>query len=140
MSRLHTITCLATLLGMLGGAARAADFCITVSPTDTTRYVGKNFKIPGPGKCKPWNGVYLPTFAAVSVSTGTACTSSDGTNLRINLVTARATIAFNDYIVLPLPDLTNGTLAEIVPQFGDDTLNLTGITAAKCDAKENPIP
>ena len=140
MSRLQTITCVATLLGMLGGAARAADFCITVSPTDTTRYVGKNFKIPGPGKCKSWNGVYLPSFAAVSVSTGTACTSSDGTNLRINLVTSRATIAFNDYIVLPLPDLTNGTLAEIVPQFGDDTLNLTGITAAKCDAKENPIP
>ena len=60
--------------------------------------------------------------------------------LRINLVTSRATVAFNDYIVLPLPDLTNGTLSEIVPQFGDDVLNLTGISASKCDPKLNPIP
>jgi hypothetical protein len=60
--------------------------------------------------------------------------------LRINLVTSRATVAFNDYIVLPLPDLTNGTLSEIVPQFGDDVLNLTGISASKCDPQLNPIP
>ena len=129
-----------TLLSLLLGAAHAADFCVTVSPTDSTKYVGKGFKVPRPGKCKAWNGVYLPSFAAVSVSTGTGCTSSDGTTLRINLVTSRETVAFNDYIVLPLPELTNGTLAEIVPQFGNDTLNLTGITAAKCSAKENPIP
>lgn len=81
----------------------------------------------------------LPSFAGVSVSTGTACTSSDGTTLRINLVTSRETVAFNGYIVLPLPDLTDGTLSEIVPQFGDNVLNLTGISASKCDPKLNTI-
>ena len=133
------VACFASLC-LLAGTARAADFCITVVPTDSTKYVAKNFRIPGPGKCRSWNGVYLPSFAAVSVPTGTACTSSDGTVLRINLVSSRATVAFNDYFVLPLPDLTNGTLAEIVPQFGNDTLNLTGITAAKCKTTDNPIP
>jgi hypothetical protein len=140
MSSARLVLTLATLLALLPGAVRAGDFCIIVSPTDSTKYVGKGFKVPGPGKCKSWNGVYLPSFAAVSVSTGTGCTSSDGTTLRINLVTSRETVAFNDYIVLPLPELTNGTLAEIVPQFGNDTLNLTGITASKCNAKDNPIP
>src|SRR5215471_10026666 len=109
---LRTQIAVAAVLGLLASTARAADFCITVTPTDTTKYVGKNFSVPGAGKCKTWNGVYLPSFAAVSVSTGTACTSSDGTTLRINLVTSRDTIAFNNYIVLPLPGLTNGTLAE----------------------------
>jgi len=131
---------LAMLLALLSGAARAGDFCIVVSPPDSTKYVGKGFKVPGPGKCKSWNGVFLPSFAAVSVSTGTGCTSSDGTTLGLNLVTSRDGVAFNDYIVLPLPDLTNGTLFEIVPQFGNNPLNLTGITASKCNTKENPIP
>lgn len=58
--------------------------------------------MPGRGKCKSWNGVYLPSFAAVSISTRTGCTSSDGTMLRLNLVTSRLGVAFNDYIELPL--------------------------------------
>ena len=45
-----------------------------------------------------------------------------------------------DYIVLPLPDLTNGTSFEIVPQGGNDPLYLTGISASKCAAEANPIP
>ena len=138
MSRLSLLPILS--LVAIATAAHAADFCITVSPSDPTKYVGKSFKVPGKGKCKTWNGVYLPSFAPVSVSTGTGCTSSDGTTLRINLVTSRDGVAFNDYIVLPLPELTNGTLFEIVPQFGDSPLNITGISASKCDAKENPIP
>ena len=77
---------------------------------------------PDPASAGRGTGSTLPSFAAVSVSTGTACTSSDGTMLRINLVSSRATVAFNDYFVLPLPDLTNGTLAEIMPQFDNDTL------------------
>lgn len=138
MSRIVPATIL--LLGILGAAAHAADFCIVVGPNDSTKYVGKGFKVPGKGKCKSWNGVYLPSFAPVSVSTGTGCTSSDGTTLRINLATSRNGVAFNDYVVLPLPDLTNGTLFEIVPQYGNNPLNLTGITASKCDPKDNPIP
>jgi len=138
MSRLSLLAFLS--LAAIAPAAYAADFCITVSPNDSTKYVGKGFRVPGKGKCKPWNGVYLPSFAAVSVSTGTGCTSSDGTKLRINLVTSRDGVAFNDYIVLPLPDMTNGTLFEVVPQYENSTVNLTGITATKCDAKDNPIP
>ena len=138
MSHLSLLALLS--LAAIAPVAYAADLCITVTPNDSTKYVGKGFRVPGKGKCKPWNGVYLPSFAAVSVSTGTGCTSSDGTKLRINLVTSRDGVAFNDYIVLPLPDMTNGTLFEVVPQFGNDTLNLTGLAATKCDAKDNPIP
>jgi hypothetical protein len=135
----HTSIALALLLATATVAA-AGDFCITVAPNDSTKYVGKGFSVPGKGKCKSWNGVYLPSFAAVSVSTGSGCTSSDGTTFRLNLVTSRDGVAFNDYIVLPLPGLTNGTLFEVVPQFGNQTLNLTGISAAKCSPKDNPIP
>jgi hypothetical protein len=127
-------------LTVLCGSARAADFCIQVQPNDSTRYVGKSFRVPGPGKCRPWNGVYLPSFASVSVSTGTACTSSDGSTLRINLVSSRETVAFNDYIVLPLPALTGGTLDEVVAQFGPDVLHIDGISAGKCTPSNVPIP
>jgi hypothetical protein len=135
-------TSLVLALSLLGSAvvARAGDFCILVSPPDTTKYVGKGFSVPGKGKCKSWNGMYLPSFAAVSISTGTACTSSDGTMLRINLVTSRVGVAFNDYIQLPLPDLTNGTLWEVVPQFGNGPITISGISAAKCSPEDNPIP
>ena len=114
-------------------AAHAADFCISVSPPDSTRYVAKGFRIPRPGK-------YLPSFDDVSVSTGTACTTSDGTTLRININTSREGVTFNDYVVLPLPGLTGGTLSEVVPQFGDAPILIPGISAAKCAARENPIP
>ena len=42
---------------------------------------------------------------------------------------------YHNHFVLPLPDLTNGTLAEVVPQFGNDTLNLTGITSHRLLAR-----
>ena len=96
MPSARLVLTLATVLALLPGAARAGDFCIRVSPSDPTKYVGKGFKVPGPGKCNSWNGVFLPSFAAVSVSTGTGCTSSDGSTLRINLVTSRDGVAFND--------------------------------------------
>jgi hypothetical protein len=128
------------VFGLVAGASHAADLCIVVNPGDTTRYVGRGFAIPAKGKCKPWSGVYLPSFANVSVSTGTGCTSSDGATLRLHLVTARENVAFNDYIVLPLPSLTGGTLDEVVAQFGSTVTHIPGITASKCDPKANPIP
>jgi hypothetical protein len=42
--------------------------------------------------------------------------------------------------VLPLPELTGGTLSEVVPQFGDNPLLIQDISAAKCAASQNPIP
>jgi len=111
-----------------------------VNPPDSTTYVAKGFRIPRPGKCRPWHGIYLPSFEDVSVSTGTACTTSDGTTLRININTSREGVTFNDYIVLPLPELTGGTLSEVVPQFGDNPLLIQDISAAKCAASQNPIP
>ncbi|MEW6268216.1 MAG: hypothetical protein AB1689_02825 [Thermodesulfobacteriota bacterium] len=131
---------LALALGVVGGTAFAADLCITVNPADSTRYVGRGFTIPGKGKCRAWNGVYLPSFANVSVTTGTGCTSSDGTVLRLHLVSMRETVAFNDYIVLPLPSLSGGTLDEVVAQFGSTVTHIEGISAAKCKAKDNSIP
>lgn len=131
---------LALALALLGGTALAADLCISVNPPDSTHYVGRGFTIPGKGKCKAWNGVYLPSFANVSITTGTGCTSSDGTTLRLHLVSMRETVAFNDYIVLPLPSLSGGTLDEVVAQFGSTVTHIDGISAAKCNAKDNPIP
>lgn len=140
MPRARIALPVALMLALLGSTANAADFCIVVNPLDSTKYVGKGFKVPPKGKCKSWDGVYLPSFANVSVSTGTGCTSSDGTTLRLHLVTARETVAFNDYIVLPLPSLTGGTLDEVVAQFGSSVLHIDGISAAKCDPKAYPIP
>jgi hypothetical protein len=140
MHKARIFVALGLVLAVLGGTASAADFCITVSPPDTTHYVGRGFTVPGKGKCKAWNGVFLPSFANVSVTTGTGCRSSDGTTLRLHLVSMRETVAFNDYIVLPLPSLTGGTLDEVVAQFGSSVTHIDGISAAKCNPKDNPIP
>jgi hypothetical protein len=131
---------LGLVLAVLRGTASAADSCITPFPADSSHFVGRGFTVPGKGKCKVWNGVFLPSFANVGVTTGTGCRSSDGTTLRLHLVSMRETAAFNDYIVLPLPSLTGGTLDEVVAQFGSSVTHIDGISAAKCNPKDNPIP
>jgi hypothetical protein len=129
-----------SVLVLGAGVARAADFCVVPVPGSGSQFVGKDFRMPGKGKCKAWNGILITSFSDVSVTTGTGCTSSDGTTLRLHLVSAREALAFNDYIVLPLPALTGGTADEIVAQFGSSVTHFTGVTAGKCDPKSIPIP
>jgi hypothetical protein len=135
---------LATLLATLLPAAAwagAGDFCIHPSIGGAT-FVGKKFKPPRPGQCRAWNGFLLLSVTPVAVSTGTACTASDGSALRLQLTSARAASAFVDYIVLPLPAATGGTLDEfLVGQSGTSpSFHLGGMEQVACDPKRVPVP
>jgi hypothetical protein len=101
----HSIT-LALLLG-LAPTAGAADFCMNVGgPT----YVGKGFRVPSPGRCKPFSGFSLNAGAPTTV-TGTACTASDKSRVDFALTTVLHTspalgapdsVGF-DAVQIPLP-------------------------------------
>jgi hypothetical protein len=122
--------------------ASGADYCISFGPSSTEQFVGKKFKVPKPGQCKPWNGFLVTSFSNVSISTGTGCTSSDGTTFRLNLATTRENFAFQDYVVLPLPAATGGTLSEFLTgQTGTDPhFTFDDMRGAPCDLKTFPVP
>jgi len=90
---------------------------------------------------RPWTGFFIATFTSdPSLSAGTACTTTDGTNLRISVTSSRASVAFTDTFLLPLPTLANGILDEIVAQFGPTVNHFTGISAGGCNPKTPPLP
>lgn len=86
-------------------AAQAADFCIVQTGGLGLTYVGKAFTIPTKGKCKSWLG-FTTLASAPFITTGTACTSTSGANLRLALTTALpsdgAGVVVDD-IVIPIP-------------------------------------
>ena len=99
------------LVGMLGGVAAAKDFCIKVVDGNAGKvghFIGKAFKVPGPGKCKPFMGLNTTdNVGYASDVTGSACTANDGHQVRFVL-----TINDGDddadavrfvHITLPLP-------------------------------------
>jgi len=122
--------------------ARGADYCIRFAASASEQFVGKKFKVPKPGQCKPWNGFLVTDFSNVSISTGTGCTSSDGTTFRLNLSSIRENFSFQDYIVLPLPSATGGTLHEFLTgQTGTDPdFTFDDMRGAPCDPKTFPVP
>jgi hypothetical protein len=74
-----TALAFAAILVIVPHLARAGDTCFRLNQTVTL--VGKNFKIPGRGKCKPLAGFLQEdnTFWF-----GGACASSDGTTAHID--------------------------------------------------------
>src|SRR5262245_54111070 len=133
MKRILCSIAMATVLTTsLGTAAHAADFCVDEGGVI---FVGQGFKVPGKGKCKTWKGFLLVPGLAVSISAGTGCTTSDGSALKLHVVSSRATDFSSSYITMPLPSLTGGTNDEVVPEFGPGRSHFTGLTAGPCDPK-----
>lgn len=92
-------TALAALALILASAsaAKAGDICmkyeLPVGQGNTIRYlwVAKALRVPGPGRCKPVNGIIRESLFAYPFLSpraraeivGTACTTSDGSTLRV---------------------------------------------------------
>jgi hypothetical protein len=130
--RVAALTLLA--LTLTWSTAQAGDFCITGS---TFQIVGKSFKVPPHGKCKPFFGFFTNTGG--SATTGQACTATNGSHVVFNLTTtASGTPAFAEWdnIDLSLPALT-GTLTSTSDLFGTLTSNTLVVTGAPCPA---PVP
>src|SRR5262245_10143981 len=108
MVRSLALAVCAVLLSASAGSAR--DFCISYGG-GACSYNGKNFVLPGPGKCRPWLGFGTPAcFGAHNAQTGTACTASDGSHVELT-ITSMATggvLTFTS-VDLPLPSLTGGS-------------------------------
>ena len=110
---------------------QAADFCTTFG------LVGKHFKMPSPGKCKPFIGFVTATGKAVW--TGVACTSSDGTTANFNVQTLDQfgieTVRFN----LSLPALTDPAATDCVAN-GSLSCNSFSISVVACSPTTVPLP
>jgi hypothetical protein len=61
----------------------ASDFCIF----DGETVVGRNFSPPGAGKCKQWLGYEVTGEGGPNSSTGSGCTSADGSHVTITVTT-----------------------------------------------------
>ena len=79
-----------TVLGFALGAApaaRAGDFCFNAG---VYSFVGKGFKVPGKGRCKPFTGWKEYIFGGASVVSGTACTPLIGDFMDLSLTSQQS--------------------------------------------------
>ena len=67
--------------------ALAKNFCVTGFPNSSFVLVGVGFTVPSKGSCKAWLG-FNPILGRNNPVSGVGCTSSDGSNLSLNLTTA----------------------------------------------------
>ncbi|HKA56565.1 MAG TPA: hypothetical protein VKJ47_23210 [Candidatus Binatia bacterium] len=108
------------VVSLVTAPAWGGDFCIQLGSGLIAKFVGKNFKVPGKGKCKPWAGFCATGCSPGTVQTGTACTAADGSQVTFGFTTwyAGGPRQF-DFIQLTLPALTGSgnenTLASSTP-------------------------
>jgi hypothetical protein len=124
----------ALTLALSWSAAQAGDFCITAS---TFQIVGKSFKVPSPGKCKPFFGFF--STSSGSYTTGQACTASDNSHVNFVLTSTMAgTVGFAEWDNVDV-DLLLGTgvLTGSADLFGTLTTTSGVVTGAPCKA---PVP
>ena len=108
---------LAGAIGLVTGltrAARASDFCISFieGGINVAEIVGKGFRVPGPGRCKPFMGIKPFGDYVLGDVTGSACTSSDNSKVSFVLVVSSRSSVANAFahITLPLPLGPVGTI------------------------------
>jgi hypothetical protein len=132
------IVTFATFLFLTPNAALAKNYCITGFPDSTYFLVGVNFKVPGNGKCTSFNG-FNPEIANWP-TTGTACTSSDGTNLAFTLTTSGVSASFAeiDSISLSLPDQTGTVAGQIITANSVNSFVGSSIAGGSCSNSDIP--
>jgi hypothetical protein len=93
-------------------SAHAKDLCVSTATFGAGGVVGKNFKVPGKNKCKPFHGF---TLGGTYFVHGSGCTSASGDVFHLAITAAAASNAFaSPYTfscTLPLPTLSGGTCA-----------------------------
>ena len=121
---------------VIAGPAMAKDFCL--SKTGSTVYiVGKGFKLPTKGKCKPFSGV----FELADLVSGNACTKSDGSGTYFNLTFSPETGVENVSIILDLT-MMSGTAFDCFDVMGSTTgphCSSFGVSVIDCPSANMPI-
>ena len=130
----------ATLPVVCSAAARsadAADYCIKLSGSATSTYVGKGFTPPSSGTCKAWQGFCTNGCSPDNVQIGIACTASNNSHISFGITTyyLLSNRQF-DFIRLNLPSHTgNGNFNYQNPALGE-----TNYTAAGASCSTVPVP
>lgn len=115
-------------LGMvlsLPATSLAKDYCLNLSGT---QLVGIGFTVPKKNSCKPWVGFGF-TFSGNSPSSGTGCTSQDGSTLSLTITTSEPESGgptFFDSAVLSLPAQTGTDHENFVPDGVTSEIPATG--------------
>lgn len=125
------------LFAGLSGAAQAADFCMewqTVSQTHTL--VGKGFRLPTRGRCKPFYGV--DAYGGQQwEATGSACTSTAGDEVHF-LVTYMAQSYAPIFLDIALP-LPLGGYGEITASGVNGLFTVLSVSPKDCNPGTVPI-
>jgi hypothetical protein len=114
------------MLFVLPAACFGKDYCLTASGGGAL--VGRGFKVPGKGSCNAWIG-FANTMDANPPSSGTGCTSSDGTTLNLTITSSEPLNGgevFIDSVTLALPAQTGSDIETDVSSGGTNSLTLTG--------------
>jgi hypothetical protein len=120
----------ATILLLAPGLASAKNFCISGFPNPSYIMLGQGFTVPKKGKCKVWIGFVEEPLIA---STGTGCTSTDGTELMLSITSSTSTgFSEVDGIALSLPSLSGSDDAQVTESSTITSALLTGISGAVC--------
>src|SRR5262245_15888319 len=92
-----------TIAIAVGSVARAADFCVSANGNPDL-LVGKKFKVPGRGTCKPFFGFQMGA-ASIPV-TGQGCTNDSNTTLTLELLSMQGGQGVTTYLItLSLPSM-----------------------------------
>ena len=125
---------------LVASAAMAKDYCLTYTGF-SVEAVGRGFKIPAKGKCKSWIGFTGGSVVTQNVPTsGTGCTSSDGTHVSLTFTGSNPEDGGNifiDSVTLALPAQT-GTVYETVINNATPVRTTYGMSGAPCT--KVPIP
>lgn len=127
----------------LCGVANAEDYCIDFG-TLFHRIVGKGFRMPSRGRCKPFYGFVLDGLAPTTNAqvTGSVCVRDDGTKANVHVARGHtefssspvSSVTYSGSLTLPAG---TGTLRVIFAQSGGVINTTYAVTAAPCPT---PIP
>jgi len=141
--RLATLAAAMGLVAELAGTAHAADFCLKHWRGGPGKYffmVGKGFRVPAKGRCKPFIGVSVSDQAPdIFDFTGSACTASDGSTVHFVLTEmdrAASTVGFV-HIMLPLP---LGPLGTMLTRYPDGSAAFGKPSPETCPTPTMPVP
>src|ERR1700678_1918225 len=131
---------LAVALLLAPSIAQAKNFCISGFPNPTWLLVGNGFVVPGKGACKAWLG-FNPSNGDNAPTNGIGCTSSDGTNLSLNVTTSDSVngLVEIDSISLALPSKMGTATGQVLESNGVKSFSsVKDIVGAVCTT--NTIP
>lgn len=115
----------------------AKNFCVAGFPNGNFVLVGEGFTAPGKGSCKAWLG-FNPILGRNNPVSGVGCTSSDGSNLSLNLTIAESSLVEIMNISITLSSHTGTFGGQIMTNNGVTSVSGSGLTGAACNTKTIP--